>query len=161
MNEGKRMAALFRSVYTGDERGEAWHGPALKTLLKDVTPKQASTSPKSGSHSILQLVQHITYWEEIVLRRFHGEIVNAPLNSPDDWPTNRKVNEAEWKAALARLERSHNELLKAIEGCSDETLGKKVPERDYDNYILLHGIIDHCVYHTGQIALLKKALVAS
>ena len=158
MNEAKRMAALYRSVYEGDDKGEAWHGPALKPLLKDVTAEQASRSPTTAGHSILQLVLHLAYWEEIILRRFQREIVDAPLNSPDDWPANRKLTDSEWKAALSRLEKSHTALHKSIENCSDEKLKQSVPQRNYDNYVLLHGIIHHCVYHSAQIALTKKSL---
>lgn len=152
------MAGLYRSVYEGDSNGEAWHGPALKPLLKDVTAEQASRTSNSGAHSILQLVLHIAYWEEVVLRRFNGEVVDAPLNSPDDWPSNRKLIESEWQAALTRLEKSHKAMRRAIEACSDEKLKQKVPKRDHDYYLLLHGIIDHCVYHAAQIALVKKAV---
>ena len=158
MSEGRRMAALYRDVYEGDAKGEAWHGPALKPLLKDVTVEMASRAPSVGTHSILQLVLHIAYWEDVVLRRFNGEIVDAPLNSPDDWPSNRKLTDSEWKAVLARLEKSHHAMGKALETCSDQKLSEKVPKRDHDFYILLHGIIDHCVYHAGQIALVKKAV---
>lgn len=158
MNEAKRIAALHRSVYEGDEKGEAWHGLALKPLLKDVSAEQAARIPKPGMHSILQLVLHVAYWEEVILRRFNGEVVDAPLNTPDDWPENRKPTEDEWKNVLARLEKSHMALRQAMENCPDEKLGKMVPNRNHDNYTLLHGIIDHCVYHGGQIALVKKAI---
>lgn len=73
------MAELYRSVYEGDDHGEAWHGPALKSLLKGITSGQASRSPQGKGHSILQLVLHMAYWEEIELRRFNGEVVDAPL----------------------------------------------------------------------------------
>ena len=158
MSESKRIAQLYRSVYEGDSNGEAWHGPALKPLLKDVAAEQASRTPAVGRHSILQLVLHMAYWEEIELRRFNGEVVDAPLNSPDDWPSNRKISDAEWQSASLRLEKSHNALRKAIGGCSDEKLKERVPGRNHDNYLLLHGTIHHCVYHTAQIALLKKTL---
>ena len=130
----------------------------MKPLLKDITAEQASRSPKRGAHSILQLLLHLAYWEEIILRRLQGEIVDAPLNSPNDWPSNRKLTDSDWKAALSRIEKSHNALRKAIENCSDEKLKQTVPDRNYDNYILLHGIIHHCVYHSAQIAVTKKNL---
>ena|SRR6185437_5523463 len=158
MSEAKRIAELYRSVYEGDKNGEAWHGVALKPLLTGVTADQASRAPKPGTHSILQLVLHIAYWEEVVLRRFNGEVVDAPLNTPDDWPSNRKPTDTEWKAALTRLEKSHAALRKAIESSSDDKLNQMVPKRDHDNYTLLHGIIDHCVYHSGQIAGVKKLI---
>jgi len=158
MSEGRRMAALYRDVYEGDAKGEAWHGPALKPLLKEVTAEMASRTPNDRSHSILQLALHVAYWEEVVLRRFNGEIVEAALNSLDDWPSNRTLSDSEWKGVLARLEKSHDAMQKAIEACPDKKLTQKVPKRDHDFYTLLHGIIDHCVYHAGQIALVKKAI---
>ena len=158
MTEGERMAQLYRSVYEGDGSGEAWHGPALRPLLKDVSPEQASRASGPGTHSILQLALHIAYWEEIVLRRFNGEVVNAALNTADDWPANRKLSDSEWHAVLVRLEKSHSALQKAMERCPDDKLNEKVPEREDTNYLLLHGIVDHCVYHAAQIALVKKAL---
>ena len=158
MSQAKRIAELYRSIYEGDKNGEAWHGIALKPLLKDVSAEQASRVPKSGVHSILQLVLHIAYWEEVVLRRFKGEVVDAPLNTPEDWPSNRKPTDAEWQAVLTRLDKSHAALRRAIESSSDDKLKQRVPKRDHDHYTLLHGIIDHCVYHSGQIAAVKKML---
>lgn len=157
MTECQRMAELYRSVYEGDN-GEAWHGPALLPLLQNVTAEQASLTPVPGVHSILQLVLHLGYWEEVVLRRFSGELANAALNDENDWPRNRPVSAEEWKAALLRLDRSHNALQTAIESGVDDRLNEKVVGRDYSLYTLLHGIIDHCVYHSAQIALLKKAI---
>ncbi|HKT24575.1 MAG TPA: DinB family protein [Terriglobales bacterium] len=156
MSEAKRIAELYRSVYEGDKNGEAWHGLALKPLLKSVTVEQAARVPNTGAHSILQLVLHIAYWEEVVLRRLNGEVVEAPLNTPHDWPPNRKLTNSEWQAALNRLENSHLALRRAIESVTDDKLKQIVPKRDHDNYTLLHGIIQHCVYHSGQIALVKK-----
>src|SRR5690349_13533590 len=115
MGEAKRIAELYRSVYEGDNNGEAWHGLALKPLLKSVTAEQAARVPSTGAHSILQLVLHIAYWEEVVLRRLQGEVVDAALNTLDDWPSNRKLTSAEWQAALSRLEKSHLALREAIE----------------------------------------------
>ena len=157
MNEGKRIAELYRSVYEGDDQGEAWHGLALRPLLKDIRPERAAQHPKTGSHSILQLVLHIAYWEEVTLRRFNGEVVSAPLNSPEDWPQHREITDSEWQAVLARLHAAHTALRQVIERSSEDKLSSKVPERPYDNYTLLHGTIHHCVYHSGQIAMLKKS----
>lgn len=157
MSETKRIAELYRSIYEGDENGEAWYGVAVKPMLKNITAEQASRSPQAG-HSILQLVLHIAYWEEVVLRRFKGEVVDAPLNTPDDWPANRKATPPEWQAALDRLEKSHRALYDAIKAGSDDVLPKQTPKRNHDNYTLLHGIMHHAIYHAGQIASVKKLL---
>ena len=44
-------------------------------------------------------------------------------------------------------------------GLSDSRLRDRVPGKRYDFYHMLHGIAQHELYHAGQIAILKKALV--
>jgi len=46
--------------------------------------------------------------------------------------------------------------VKAISEFSDERLGETVSGRTYSYYILFHGIIQHNIYHAGQMAILKK-----
>lgn len=157
MTEAKRIAGLLDSVYLGDANGEAWHGAALKPLLKDVTAHEATRNVGLSRHTILQMVEHIAYWEEVFARRLKGEIVDAPLNSPEDWPENRKLSEAEWQSLLARLDRAHSGLRDVIASCSEAMLGKNMPSKSYDNYTVVQGLIHHVVYHTAQIVLLKKA----
>ena len=42
----------------------------------------------------------------------------------------------------------------------DARLQDTVPGRQYDFYYLFHGIVQHSLYHGGQIAMLKKAMSA-
>ncbi len=46
----------------------------------------------------------------------------------------------------------------AIEGFADARLEEVVPGREYDFYYLFHGIVQHSLYHGGQIAMLKRAV---
>jgi uncharacterized damage-inducible protein DinB len=41
---------------------------------------------------------------------------------------------------------------------TDDFLKDNVPGTEYDYYTLLHGIIHHDLYHTGQIAAFKKMI---
>jgi len=36
-----------------------------------------------------------------------------------------------------------------------------VAGRDYTTYVMVHGVIQHNLYHAGQIAILKKVLLSS
>jgi hypothetical protein len=40
----------------------------------------------------------------------------------------------------------------------DADLERHAPGCDYSMYVLAHGVVQHDLYHAGQIALLKKAL---
>ena len=68
------------------------------------------------------------------------------------------TSEAAWENALAELERGHRQLRQSISALSDDRLGNIVPGKEDSVYVLLHGIVQHDLYHAGQIALLKKAL---
>ncbi len=152
MSEVERIVDQLRRAY----EGEAWHGPPLKQILAGITAEQAARRPVANAHSIWELVLHIAVWESVVSRRLAGEIVQP---SPEqDWPPVRDTSEAAWKKALAELERGHMQLRQSIAALSDARLMDKVPGKDDSVYVLLHGVVQHDLYHAGQIALLKKAL---
>lgn len=65
--------------------------------------------------------------------------------------------ETGWSQALANLEQSQHNLITALESTPDERLQQVVPNRKFKFYTMLHGIIHHDLYHTGQIVLLKKS----
>jgi len=57
---------------------------------------------------------------------------------------------------------SHDELLvKELETKDNDFLNDMVEGSEYDYYTLIHGVIQHDIYHTGQIILLKKICAAT
>ena len=151
MSEITRISdQLHRAFY-----GEAWHGPSVMELLKGVTATQAAAHPMPPAHSIWEVVNHIAAWKEAVVRRLQGEAVE--LKGDKDWPPVKDANASSWKKALAALEEAHQRLEKTVSGLSDPVLDGPVPNRDHNVYFMLHGVIQHDLYHAGQIAVLKKA----
>jgi hypothetical protein len=45
-----------------------------------------------------------------------------------------------------------------IKKIDDAKLEETAPGTRYSNYVLLHGVIQHDLYHSGQIALLKRSM---
>lgn len=129
--------------------GPAWHGPSVMEVLATVTSSTA-LQKVSTSHTIIELVLHMAAWRNFVSKRLLGdndfdvsEVANFPKGT--DWP-----------AALEALQQSQEELTRAIRLFPEEKMDEIVPTRNYDFYTMLHGIIQHDIYHTGQIILLKK-----
>lgn len=151
MSETKRIGDQLRRAY----EGQAWHGPSVKELLSDVTAEQAAARPIAGSHSIWEIVLHISAWEEGVARRLSGE--RAELSTEEDWPTVSDTSEAAWRKTLAALEANHLRLREALKSLDDARLDEPIVEGMSSVYGTLHGVIQHSLYHAGQIALLKKA----
>ena len=144
--------------------GDPWHGWPLKRILSGVTAEQATTRPLAGAHSILEIVVHMIGWKDEVRRRLSG----APAGEPEqgDWLAAGDPS-PEWRAALERLDASHQALLKAGRGMPESRLREPTnDQRDTSTgagvsyYVLLHGIVQHDVYHSGQIAMLKKGMAA-
>ncbi|MGH9779849.1 MAG: DinB family protein [Candidatus Acidiferrales bacterium] len=152
MTEVERIADQLRRAY----EGEAWHGPSLKQVLDGITAEQAARRPIANGHTIWELVLHIAVWESVVLRRLAGEALEP--TGERDWPPVRDSCHAAWKKTLDDLDRGHHQLRRAIAGLTDARLNDPVPGKGYSVYFMLHGLVQHDLYHAGQIALLKKSI---
>jgi uncharacterized damage-inducible protein DinB len=138
--------------------GEAWHGPAVLELLEDVTAEEAAARPAPGAHSIWEVALHIGAWDAIVVRRMAGEtLVEVP--EAEDWPQ-PGPSAASWDATRQALREGNRRLRQAIAALDGARLDAPVPGKDYDHRFLLHGVVQHDLYHAGQIALLKRSLRA-
>ena len=152
MVEVKRIADQSQRAFEGD----AWHGPSLMAILEGVTATQASARPFPDAHSIWELVQHIAAWEQAGVRRLGGD--PAKLSDDEDWPRVTDTSEAAWQQTKKILSSNHNEFADAISKLDDARLDGPIVESSATVYVTLHGIVQHTLYHAGQIAILKKAL---
>jgi uncharacterized damage-inducible protein DinB len=135
--------------------GEAWHGPSLQETLADISAETAAARPLAEAHTAWEIALHIGAWLTGVRRRLEGHPVE--LSHEEDWPAMGEKSEAAWERARASLDGEYRELYDAVRGLSDESLERIVPGRDYNVYFMLHGVIQHILYHTGQIGVLKRA----
>lgn len=154
MHETHRINSQLKRAY----QGEAWHGPSLRELLADVTAAQAAAKPIPAAHSTWELVHHIMAWEEVVRRRLAGEVVT---DIPDEinFPVISDTSEIAWQATLQSLAASNQALRDSIKQFDEARLEEIVPGMNYSYYFMFHGVIQHALYHAGQIALLKKLTV--
>ncbi len=153
MTETHRINSQLKRAY----QGEAWHGPSLRELLNGVTAEQAAAKPIPNAHSIWDLVNHIIAWEQIVKTRLEGKAL-AEIADEMNFPPVTDTSEAVWQATLQSLAASNQSLRDSIRQIDDARLEEMVEGASYPVYALLHGAIQHDLYHAGQIALLKKAL---
>lgn len=152
MNDGQILAdELGRAL-----RGEAWHGPALQELLRDVSAEEAMQRPIPTAHTIWEIVRHITSWSNIALRRINGGHVE-PFDG-EDWPEVHEFTAANWQSACEEMVASYERLSQAVSGMPDEDLAATAPRSPRSIAGMVNGVAQHAAYHGGQIALLKKAV---
>ncbi len=146
--ETARIAEQLRRVY----EGPSWLGPPLKQLINDINEEQARKRSLASAHTIWELILHIATWLRISRERLWATHTRDAEPS-EDWPAMSNS----WQSALSSLESEIYALVEAILDFSDERLPESAPAREPQSfYILLHGVIQHCAYHAGQISLLKK-----
>jgi nicotinate-nucleotide pyrophosphorylase (carboxylating) len=151
MSEVNRILDQLRRSWDG----KAWHGPPLWKILADTSATTAAAKPVPGAHSIAEIVFHITCWQDTASKRLQGLDYEPPPS--ENFPEVNSLSEPAWQNTLSELLRSFEELCVGVGRMEDSRLDEIVPGKlKYSYYVLLHGVVQHNLYHAGQIALLKK-----
>ena len=153
MSETARLADQIRRAF----EGEAWHGDSLLELLADVDAETAAARPIKNAHSIWELVLHIAAWDDAVLRRAGDKAVE--LSDNQNFPPVTDTSNGAWRKAIESAKQTHNQLVQAVAAFPDSQLNEQVPgkkEKYYNFFYMFSGIVQHELYHAGQIALLRK-----
>jgi uncharacterized damage-inducible protein DinB len=153
MSEAIRIADQLRRAFYGG----AWHGDSLFEILEGVTAERAAARPVANAHSIWELVLHIAAWDGAVRQRMTG--VAVELSGDKNFPPVLDTSAAAWAATLDEVRRVHEELIAAVEEFSEKSFTEPVPGKKGAHYnfsYMLDGVVQHELYHAGQIALLKK-----
>src|SRR5258706_4925927 len=142
-----------------DQLNRAWGGPSwtgvdIRPSLDGITDAQARAHPLPDVHSIIELVAHMSVWMDIVALRLTGKAKEP--TTEEDW---RDVTQLRWEDSIAEMENAESRLSDAVARLSVDDLDKVVAGRDYTMYVMLHAVIQHNLYHAGQIAVLKKVSV--
>ena len=148
-----RISEQLRRAFEGG----AWHGPSVKELLTGISVEQAQARPVNGAHSIWELTLHITTWAQAALDAVKGAPMPQPMPEERNWPVPAGGADA-WRHAVQSLMECNRKFSNAVENFGDERLGEIVRGRKYDFYTLMHGVVQHSLYHAGQIAVLRKAM---
>ncbi|MEM7510137.1 MAG: DinB family protein [Bacteroidota bacterium] len=153
MNRLKRIYQRFTSV----NKENPWYGEPLEFILATVSFEEAVFLPKGGDRSISHYLTHLIQWRKFCLEKIQiGMKENIELNSEEDWPLTLPTTEEEWSDIKAQYGALTDKLLEVILGMEDIQLDETVPGKNYTYEFLLEGIIDHDLYHFGQISFLKR-----
>ncbi len=151
MTEMERITDQLRLAI----EGEAWHGPSVFEALEGITAEQATTRPIPNGHSIWEILLHVTIWLEETVVRLRGLGRNLELEV--EWPEPPVGGgDDAWNESIARLRRAQANLTEELGRTDDVRLDQPIAEGFLSVYASLHGIVQHTVYHAGQIALLRK-----
>lgn len=152
MNEREALAS---QIY-----GTSSHKHLLHAL-EGLAPELAGRKVGRSTHTVFQILQHMTYWQDISLARLGGDPPPRPKSAALGWTApEAPEDESDWQAAIACFA----EGLRALEARALDAqldLGALVqPDRNVSAREELLMITGHNSYHLGQIVLLRQELGA-
>ena len=138
--------------------GQPWFGRAVFEILKEVDETKVFTKPYETEHSLIELLYHMITWAEFCLK----QLQHAPANKlkeveNNDW---RRINpdKHDWKKGISELKKIHKQIIAILKKKNDDFLFEIADERKFNNRFMLNGLIQHNIYHLGQVAYVKKLL---
>ena len=151
MHDVQRILKQYDQVLNGP----AWHGDPIYEILGAVSAKVAAARPIAKAHSIWEIVGHMTFWEEVATRRLVG--LRAGLEEERNFPAMPDITDANWRKTLDEFRASNQSFREALQQLAPSRLDEMSAAGKRSFYGEAHGLIEHHVYHAGQIALLAKA----
>lgn len=138
--------------------GEPWFGRAVYDILDEVDSKKVFQKPNGTEHSIIEIIYHLITWADFTLKRIEKD-TNYDLTAAEelDWRLIHPKTHT-WKKGLAGFKKINQEIIKQLRKKEDSFLDEKVDFRNYNYRFLLNGMIEHSIYHLGQIAYIKKMI---
>jgi uncharacterized damage-inducible protein DinB len=141
--------------------GGSWQAESFVEKLKDVDEGQAFTEPVPGVHSIAEIVWHCIYWRTVLIRRLEGnQNYREETVGEQNFLPVQELKKRGWAALKQALEETQATLMRHLRANNDSFLTNEY-QSGYTYDYHFEGIIQHDVYHLGQIGLVKKILSMS
>jgi uncharacterized damage-inducible protein DinB len=140
--------------------GKPWYGTPVSVLITQENWVAAFNMPPGVLHSVAHLVLHMTAWTEEVTSRLQGNAAAEPARG--DWPDPGAASEQKWHALVIDLDEANSNLVKALQAFSDNKWNDLIDDQrgvfePKPTYLeMVQGLIEHQIYHAGQIALLNR-----
>lgn len=153
----KEMQSIIKN-FKDTLSGQPWFGRGVFPIMEEVDKSKIYINPGDSEHSLAELLFHMITWSEFCIKHLE----NAPANEIKevenrDW---REINPKThtWKNGLDQFKSIHEKIISILESKEDSFLKEMVPGREFNFRFMLNGLIQHNIYHLGQVAYIKKLL---
>ncbi len=136
--------------------GPMWHGPTLRDAVSGLSAEQAAGHPIAGAHSIWELVSHVGAWADIARERIAGRTVD--VTAERNFPSVDEVSEAAWQDSVHIMEARYAALAAAVAPMTAAELRADAGAGQPPVEVVVRGVVEHGVYHAGQMSLLRRGL---
>jgi uncharacterized damage-inducible protein DinB len=142
------------------------HAHANPLVCVDVSPEAAGQRPPGFSHSIWQLVWHMSYWMDYELKRIAGQPAPYPEHAALSWPDVRPARSEDWPCEVERFTERLGRLAQLAALPAGERARPIAPLHDSEARhassfeAVLWQTLVHNSYHLGQVVQVRQAIGA-
>jgi uncharacterized damage-inducible protein DinB len=159
MTTSEKLSNELEKVLSGDP----WYGNPVYQIIEPVSFEAAFEKPDHAAHNIAEIVLHMLAWTEEVMDRMNGMTAGVP--SSGYWPPTGSPTEQKWQNYVNDLKLVNVNLQGLIQNFPEEKWSEPMNDernRELGNGVsyeeLVNGLIQHHIYHSGQIALLNRII---
>lgn len=146
---------ILRKVIDHALSGQGSH-VEMENAFAGLDWKIAGTRPEGVPHSLFQLLNHMVYWQDWVVKWIDREKPPVPTHASGSWPGSPgPTSSDEWKRKVQSFHRGIVELDRRSR--ATDLFAK---QGDKSPLEMLQTIASHNSYHTGQAVLLRQLLGA-
>lgn len=147
--ELSRLILQFQTIYAG----QPWYGDSLLQKLEPIGAETAFATPAPGVHSVAQLTAHILVWRRLLAERLKGNTgFKVEAGAEQDWLSQSALRAKGWENILSELSENQQEIVQLLSSENDALLDRLYDGKNTFRF-LIEGVLQHDVYHLGQIGL--------
>ncbi len=139
--------------------GNPWYGDSVSKILDKINPANAVKKIIPDGHTIVDILYHIMTWRYFTIMQLRRDKeYDVRQNDKNDWRIIDYNKKELWKDALSEFDNTHKMLITELHKFDNDKIDEKVHSRNYSYKYLLNGLIQHDIYHLGQISLISSTL---
>ncbi|MBO9634873.1 MAG: DinB family protein [Chitinophagaceae bacterium] len=137
---------------------EPWFGDGFRSKIDQLSNEEAFIKPLPSLHSVAELLSHCTEWKKEGINQLKGNLPVLNMESPDNWKTIETLKKMGWEKIREDFYDAVKKLVSILKTKDDDFLEELTADKRYTYQYLLEGLLDHDVYHMGQIAITIKLM---
>ena len=127
---------------------------ATGTIFGGSDWQTAGALPAGAAHSIFQLANHMSFWQDWAVEWLDGGNPKIPKHASGSWPgAAAPAGAKEWKDAVRRFRTGLERLTR--QSRKGDLLARR---GDHTRLSMLHAIASHNSHHAGQVVTLRQML---
>jgi len=132
---------------------------SLVQALVEVNEKYAEGDPSYGLNSIWAVVNHVSFWHDLVLRRLRGELTTKEEAIESGWSLPAHGGSRAWTHTQHELIARNAELAQFVRTLTADDLERPwYPGRPALRWQVIHGLLNHTSHHTADVLIARRIL---